>query len=42
MPLPTGRLLAKYPDQPLGVHFNYMDVYKVARATFSGNHLPAF
>ena len=34
-----ARLIAKHPDQPSGVHFNYLDVYRVARATFSGNHL---
>src|SRR5258708_22729117 len=33
------RLIAKYPDQPSGAHFDYMDVYKVARVTFSGTHL---
>ena len=33
------RLIAKHPDQPSWVHFDYMDVYRVARATFSGNHL---
>jgi len=33
------RLIAKHPDQPAGVHFDYKDVYKVARATFSGNYL---
>ena len=34
-----ARLIAKHPDQPAGVHFDYLDVYRVARATFSGNHL---
>ncbi|KAI0273202.1 hypothetical protein BGY98DRAFT_1188997 [Russula aff. rugulosa BPL654] len=33
------RLIAKHPDQPTNVRFNYLDVYKAARATFSGNHL---
>ncbi len=33
------RLIAKYPDQPSGAHFDYMDIYKVARVTFSGTHL---
>ena len=34
-----SRLIAKHPDQNSDEHFNYLDVYKVARATFSGNHL---
>ena len=34
-----ARLIAKHPDQNSDEHFNYLDVYKVARATFSGNHL---
>ena len=34
-----ARLIAKHPDQPSGVHFDYLDIYKVARATFSGDHL---
>lgn len=34
-----SRLIAKHPDQPAGIHFNYLDVYRMARATFSGNHL---
>ena len=34
-----ARLIAKYPDQPSGVCFDFRDVYRVAKATFSGNHL---
>ena len=30
---------AEYPDQPSSVNFDYLDVNKVARATFSGNIL---
>ena len=37
-----SRLIAKHPDQPAGVYFDYLDVYRVARATFSGNHLLDF
>ena len=37
-----ARLIAKHPDQPSGVYFDYLDVYRVARATFSGNHLLGF
>jgi hypothetical protein len=32
-------LIAKHPDQPSGVYFDHLDVYKVARAAFSSNHL---
>src|SRR5258708_21240721 len=34
-----ARLIAKHLDQPSGVHFDYKDIYKVAKATFSGNCL---
>ena len=34
-----ARLIAKYLDQPTRVHFDYKDIYKVAKAMFSGNHL---
>ena len=34
-----ARLIAKYPDQPFDICFDYLDIYKVARATFSGNNL---
>ena len=34
-----ARLIAKHPDQPSGVHFDYKDIYKAAKATFSGNCL---
>ena len=37
-----ARLIAKHLDQPSGVYFNYLDVYRVARVTFTGNHLPDF
>jgi hypothetical protein len=37
-----ARLIAKHPDQPSTVYFDYLDVYRVARATFSGNHLLDF
>ena len=30
---------AEYPDQPSSVNFDYLDVNKVARATFSVNIL---
>ena len=33
------RLIANHPDQPSGVYFDYLEVYKVTRATFSSNHL---
>jgi hypothetical protein len=33
------RLIANNPFHLAREHFNYLDVYKVARATFSGNHL---
>lgn len=33
------RLTAKHPDHPSSIYFDYLDVYKVVRATFSGNHL---
>ena len=32
-------LKAEYPDQPSSVNFDYLDVNKVARATFSVNIL---
>jgi hypothetical protein len=31
-----ARLIAKHPDQLSGIYFDYLDIYKVARATFSG------
>jgi hypothetical protein len=34
-----AQLLAKHPDQPSNVAFDYLDVYKVAKATFSGEDL---
>ncbi|KAN0118727.1 hypothetical protein V8E52_004838 [Russula decolorans] len=34
-----ARLIANNPYQPAREHFDYLDVYKVARATFSGDHL---
>ncbi len=34
-----ARLIAKNPDQPASVYFEYLNVYRVARVTFSGNHL---
>ena len=34
-----ARLTAKHPDQPSAIYFDYLDVCRVARATFSGNHL---
>ena len=34
-----ARLLAKHPDQPSKVAFDYSDIYKVAKATFSGEDL---
>ena len=37
-----ARLIAKHPDQPSGVYFNYLDVYRVARVTFAGNYLLDF
>ena len=37
-----ARLIAKHPDQPSGVYFDYLDVYRVVRATFSGNRLLDF
>lgn len=33
------RFIAKHPDRHSGVNFDYLDVYMVARTTFSGNHL---
>ena len=33
-----ARLIAKNTDQTAGVDFDYQDVFRVARATFSGNH----
>ena len=32
-------LIAKHPDQPSSVYFDYLDIYKAARATFSRKHL---
>lgn len=32
------RLIAKRPDQPSSVYFDYPEVYRVATAAFSGNH----
>ena len=37
-----ARLIAKHPDQPSSAYFNYLDVYRVARVTFTGNHLLDF
>ena len=34
-----ARLIARNPDQDADEHFNYLDVYNVARSTFKGNHL---
>ena len=34
-----ARLIAKHPDQPSSICFDYLDVYKAARAIFSGNYL---
>jgi len=34
-----AHLVAKKPDQPAGLHFDVLNIYKVARATFSGDHL---
>lgn len=34
-----ARLIAMHPDQPSDVYFDYLDVYKVARATFSEEHI---
>ncbi len=35
----NARLIAKHPDQPPGVPFDYLDVYRVARAILPGNDL---
>jgi hypothetical protein len=34
-----ARLIANNPFRPAREHFDYLDVYRVARATFSGDHL---
>jgi hypothetical protein len=34
-----ARLIAMHPDWPSSLHFDYRDVYKMAKAAFSGNHL---
>ena len=34
-----ARLIARHPDQDADEHFNYLDVYNVARSTFKGNYL---
>jgi hypothetical protein len=37
-----ARLIAKHPDQPSSICFDYLDVYKAARAILSGNYLLDF
>jgi hypothetical protein len=34
-----ARLIAKHPNQPAGEYFDFRDVYRVAKVTFSGHHL---